>query len=109
MRFSGEILYQRRLRQNMSRADLAHAIRKVSNDQVKATERGVRGWEKNEYVPNGGAVPAIAGALGCEIEDLYSYGDADQEDRVSSGDPVAELFAAFLKFVDYRVKEAVGA
>ncbi len=77
MHFNGQALYQLRLRNDMSRADLAVAIRRVSGGSVKATERGIRGWEKNEYVPRGEAVPAIAQALGCEISELYrANGDA---------------------------------
>lgn len=77
MRFSGASMYQLRLKRNMSRADLAVAIRRSSGGRIKATERGVRGWEKDEYVPRADAVPAIAAALGCEIADLYAKnGDA---------------------------------
>lgn len=59
----------------MSRSDLAMAIRRVSRGGVKATERGIRGWEKGEYTPRAEAMSAIAAALGCEIVDLYG-GDA---------------------------------
>jgi transcriptional regulator with XRE-family HTH domain len=84
MRFSGDALYQRRLRKNMSRADLAHAIRHASRDEIKATERGIRGWEKNEYTPHGASVPAIARALDCEIGDLYEQnGNASDDDEES--------------------------
>jgi transcriptional regulator with XRE-family HTH domain len=77
MSFNGDVLYQLRLKNNMSRADLAVAIREGSSGNVKATERGIRGWEKGEYAPRGDALPAIAGALGCEIADLYrANGDA---------------------------------
>lgn len=77
-------MYQLRLGQNMSRADLAVAIRHASHGEIKATERGVRGWEKYEYVPHGESVPAIAAALKCEISDLFeSNGDrSDEEDRL---------------------------
>lgn len=61
----------------MSRADLAHAVRRSSEGAIKATERGVRGWEKGEYVPRGDAVPALASALECKVEDLYGTADAD--------------------------------
>lgn len=87
MRFNGEALYQHRLRKDMSRADLATAIRRASRGEIKATERGIRGWEKNEYTPHGESVPAIAVALGCDIENLYETSAAtsatDEEDRVS--------------------------
>lgn len=72
----------------MSRADLAHAVRHASNGQVKATERGIRGWEKGEYTPRGEAMPAIAAALDCGISDLYeTVSDSDDAEaaRVPSG------------------------
>ena len=81
----------------MSRADLAHAIRRSSRGEIKATERGIRGWEKNEYVPHGESVPAIASALGCEIGDLFEMnGKASDDDEES--DPA--LREAFVLFVD---------
>lgn len=77
MTFSGSALYQLRLKKNMSRADLAVAIRRTSGGRIKATERGIRGWEKDEYVPRGDAIPAIAAALDCQVDELYATnGDA---------------------------------
>lgn len=90
MRFSGSQLYDLRLQRNMSRADLAFAIRSISAGQIRATERGVRGWEKDENVPRGEALPAIAAALDCEMLELYegartsSGAEADDdEDRAA--------------------------
>lgn len=91
MRFSGEQMYQRRLKQDMSRADLAHAIRRASRGEIKATERGIRGWEKNEYTPHGESVPAIATALSCEINDLYERDGGDASDDDEESDPVAAM------------------
>lgn len=84
MRFSGAALYQRRLKKDMSRADLASAIRRASGDTIKATERGIRGWEKGEYVPRGDAVPALAAALGVKVDELYS--DEEEEESRSVSD-----------------------
>jgi transcriptional regulator with XRE-family HTH domain len=81
MRFSGQALCQQRLRANMSRSDLAMAIRQASHGRVKATERGIRGWEKGEYTPRAEAMPSIAAALGCEIIDLYGDGASLEDDE----------------------------
>ena len=62
----------------MSRADLAHAIRKATGNELKASERGVRGWERDEYAPSAAAVAAIAQATDHEIEFFYANGN-DQE------------------------------
>lgn len=97
MRFSGTSLYQHRLKQNMSRADLAHAIRRSSHGQIKATERGVRGWEKNEYAPRGEAIPALAAALGCEMSELYETNGATADDDEES-DPVVSFESAVAHF-----------
>lgn len=70
---------QARLAANMSRADLAFAIRRVSNGQIRATERGVAGWERGEYRPRDGVMPAIAAVTGNEISYFYESDD-DQED-----------------------------
>lgn len=89
MRFDGQALYQLRLRRDMSRADLATAVRSASDGRIKATERGVRGWEKNEYVPRGEALAAIATALGCDVPTLFgAAGVAGDEDEESSGMPL---------------------
>jgi transcriptional regulator with XRE-family HTH domain len=109
-------MYQRRLKQNMSRADLAHAIRHASRGLIKATERGIRGWEKNEYVPSGESVPAIAEALGCDIGDLYERNGAaadEDEEAASMGltggqrDLLAALATALEPFK--RVRERATA
>jgi transcriptional regulator with XRE-family HTH domain len=99
MQFSGSLLYQRRLNKNMSRADLAHAVRRSSQGQIKATERGVRGWEKNEYAPRGEVIPALASALGCEMADLYEVNgknaiEDDEESRTVALVDHKEMLAA---------------
>ena len=68
-----------RLAANMSRADLAYAIRQSTGGQIKATERGVRGWEKGEYKPSDGVIPAIAQATGKTVDYFYAS-DEDEED-----------------------------
>lgn len=95
----------------MSRADLAHAIRRSSQGDIKATERGIRGWEKNEYTPHGAAVPVIAQALECEIADLYEQNgngtaDDDEESRAVADMPLDEFLRAR---IDLLVRQAVKA
>jgi transcriptional regulator with XRE-family HTH domain len=74
-----ERIEQARLRANMSRADLAYAIRRVTNGQIKATDRGVLRWEKGENAPRDGVVVAIAKVTGNPIEFFYT---SDAEDAV---------------------------
>lgn len=69
-----------RLAANMSRADLAFAIRQHTGGQIKATERGVAGWERGEYSPSDGVVPAIAAATGQEIAFFYEQDGDDEEE-----------------------------
>lgn len=91
-----------RLRADMSRADLATAVRKTSNGDIKASERGVRGWEKGEYVPAGETVVAIAAALDCDVKELYGVDEEDEEvasmpthlELLEALRPLAELFNA---------------
>lgn len=64
----------------MSRADLAHQVRQISRGEIKASERSVRGWEKNEYVPAGETVPVLALAVDCAVAELYGA-DADDEEE----------------------------
>lgn len=70
----------------MSRADLAHAIRKST--ELKASERGVRGWERDEYAPSAAAVAAIAQATGRDIEFFYANGD--EQEAALPGDTFRE-------------------
>lgn len=69
-----------RLAANMSRNDLAFAIRSHSGGNIKATERGVARWELGTARPRDGAVPAIAAATGHEIAFFYEQ-DEDPDDE----------------------------
>ena len=74
-------IMEARLKADMSRADLAHAIRKATGNELKASERGVRGWERDEYAPSAAAIAAIAKATGNEIEFFYANGDNQEAGR----------------------------
>lgn len=65
-------ILQARLAANMSRADLAYAIRRATNNGIRATERGVARWESGVNRPSDGVVPAIARVTGQTIEFFYS-------------------------------------
>lgn len=80
-----------RLAANMSRADLAHAIRTVTENDLKASERGVRGWELDEYAPSASAIAAIAKATNQEIEFFYG---GQEENEAPTGDPFRGSSAA---------------
>jgi transcriptional regulator with XRE-family HTH domain len=99
-----ERIKEARLRANMSRADLAYAIRDATGGRIKATERSVRRWERREHAPADGVVPAIAQATGEDIS--YFYGDDDtEEDDVS--DPVAALTDAIKALVRAERREHI--
>jgi transcriptional regulator with XRE-family HTH domain len=83
-----------RLRANMSRADLAFAIREATAGRIKATERSIRRWEKREHAPSDGVVPAIAQATGETIAYFYAEDEGEDDDDDDVSDPVAALTAA---------------
>jgi transcriptional regulator with XRE-family HTH domain len=83
VKIDGERIMKARLDAKMSRADLAHAIR--TDTDLKASERGVRGWELDEYAPSAAAIAAIAKATGKDIEFFYSEGQEAQPPP--GGDP----------------------
>ena len=64
----------------MSRGDLAFAVRRDTQGGIKATERGIRGWEKGENAPSGLTVAVLAKILGTSIEFFYTSG-ADEDDE----------------------------
>lgn len=72
-----------RLEANMSRADLAAALRRVTSGRLRASERGIRGWEKGEYAPSDGVIPAYAIATGKPLDFFYAEG-ADESDDESA-------------------------
>jgi len=71
MKVSAERMTEARLNANMSRADLASELRRVTAGRVKASERGIRGWEKGEYAPSADVIPAYAIATGKPLEFFY--------------------------------------
>jgi transcriptional regulator with XRE-family HTH domain len=75
VKIDGELIMKARLAANMSRADLAHAIRTATGNELKASERGVRGWELDEYAPSSAAIAAIAKVTNHEIEFFYGEGE----------------------------------
>lgn len=108
MRTSGERITEARLAANMSRADLAFAIRRISKGSIKATERGLRGWEKGEYRPSDGVVPTIAEATGKAIEFFYEAGgNDDDEEEAALPDAMAALEQALMRVVRRAVRDQV--
>ncbi|HMA26097.1 MAG TPA: helix-turn-helix transcriptional regulator [Solirubrobacterales bacterium] len=71
-----ERITEARLNADMSRSDLAYAIRRQTGGHIKATDRGVLRWEKGENAPRDGVVAAIAAVTGRAIE--FFYTDADE-------------------------------
>jgi len=71
-----------RLAANMSRADLAFAVRDVTNGRLKPTEQTIRRWSQGRHIPREGAIAAIAVATGHEISFFYEQdagGDDEEE------------------------------
>jgi transcriptional regulator with XRE-family HTH domain len=68
-----------RLAVNMSRADLAFAVRRVTNGRLKPTEGSISRWAKGTHTPREGVIAAIAAATGQEISFFYAP-DGDAED-----------------------------
>jgi transcriptional regulator with XRE-family HTH domain len=92
MKVSGERIYQARLAADMSRADLATAVRRVSD--VKATERSVARWEKEEggIQPSAIALASIADATGKPLDFFYVGRDSFGADAPVSRE--AAIYAA---------------
>jgi transcriptional regulator with XRE-family HTH domain len=72
---------QARLAANMSRADLAFRIREVSGGKIRTAERSVAGWERGEYKPSDGVIPAIAAATDHEISFFYEQDESDDDEE----------------------------
>jgi transcriptional regulator with XRE-family HTH domain len=71
-----------RLASDMSRADLAFAVRRVTDGRLKPTEQTVRRWAQGKHLPSADAVSAIATATGNDIDFFYEQDgdDADEEE-----------------------------
>lgn len=74
-----------RLLANMSRADLAFAVRRVTAGRLKPAEQTIRKWSQGKHLPREGAIAAIAVATGQEISFFY------EEDTPEDDDEEAEL------------------
>ena len=103
-RLSPGRIVQARLAANMSRADLAYAIRSASGGQIKANEQSVRRWEKALHSPSADGIAAIAQATGHDIEFFYTEADPDGDED----DMAALLMAALSAFVDSKLRERVA-
>jgi len=71
-----------RLSSNMSRADLAFAVRQVTDGRLKPTEQTIKRWAQGKHLPNADAISAIATATGNDIDFFYEQDgdDADEEE-----------------------------
>jgi transcriptional regulator with XRE-family HTH domain len=65
---------------DMSRADLAFAVRRVTNGRLKPTEQTIRRWAQGKHLPREGAIAAIASATGHEISFFFEQ-DGDEDDE----------------------------
>lgn len=83
-RFSGERLRSIRLRRGLTQAQLAR--------RAQLREQQINRWEGAHNVPSADAVGVLAGALDCDVSELYVTGDraegGDEDDEES------DLFAA---------------
>lgn len=70
-----------RLAANMSNADLAYAIRRVTDDRLKPSEQSIRRWTQGKHAPREGVVAAIAAATGQEIAFFYQADDDEEDSR----------------------------
>jgi transcriptional regulator with XRE-family HTH domain len=77
VKVSADRMLEARFQADMSRADLAAALRNVTGGRVKASERGIRGWEKGEYTPSANVIPAYALATDKPLDFFYAADPAD--------------------------------
>jgi len=79
--FNGRRLEKLRLHNDMSRGDLAFSIRHASGGRIKATERGVRGWERGDNAPHSDTLNVIAEVLGVDSSHFYTSPEAAEDDE----------------------------
>ena len=77
--FNGRRLEKLRLHNDMSRGDLAFSIRHASGGRIKATERGVRGWERGDNAPHSDTMNVIAEVLGVDSSHFYTSPGEDED------------------------------
>jgi transcriptional regulator with XRE-family HTH domain len=99
-KFSPTRLRDARLAADMSRFDLAVAIRK--------SEKNIGRWERGEHEPRGETVARIAGATGKEIGFFYVEGEGDEEDAEAArgSSALASLETALTDLARDAVKRA---
>jgi transcriptional regulator with XRE-family HTH domain len=70
-----------RLAANMSRNDLAFAVRRATGGRLKPTDQAIKRWANGTHTPREGAIAAIAIATGKDISYFYEQdaGDDDEE------------------------------
>jgi len=102
--FNPQRLTEARLSADMSRGDLAFAIRRISGGQLKATERGIRGWEKGENAPRGETVNVIAEAT--DRESSFFYTESSDEDEEAALPEVAELLEALSEAITPLIEKS---
>lgn len=64
----------------MSHADLAFAVRRVSDGRLKPTEQSIRKWIRAKHVPGADAIAAIASATGRELGFFFEPDSEDDEE-----------------------------
>src|SRR3954468_7451094 len=69
-----------RLASNMSRADLAFVVRRVTDGRLKPTEQTIKRWAQGKHLPTAHAIAASATATGNDIDFFYEQ-DGDDEDE----------------------------
>lgn len=77
-------IVQARLAADMSRADLAYAIRRITRNEIKASDRNIGRWENGEHSPRDGVIVAIATATGKPIEFFYGGGEASEDEEAAA-------------------------
>lgn len=70
-----------RLGANMSRADLAFAVRRVTNGRLKPTEQAIKRWSQGRHLPSADAISAIATATARDIDFFYEQDEGDDDEE----------------------------
>ena len=109
MKASPKRMEAARLSADMSRADLAAALRRVTSGRLKASERGIRGWERGEYAPSDGVIPAYAIATGKPLDFFYADESGGADSDLEEEDLSAPLSRAIENIVKAAVAQAVKA
>jgi len=90
----------------MSRADLAFAVRQVTNGRLKPTEQTIFRWSKGKHLPREGAVAAIAAATGHDISFFFEQDDADDDEEADLLRDLAHLPADLRRRVERALHRA---